>query len=135
MLRALRRARQGYKWVLTLLGLFVAPFSVSAGVFQFDDGGKFRTGVGGGLIVDTNLLETVSTIVKAALGVVGVIMVILVIYSGFSWMLSRGNEQGITTAKDVLRFAILGLVIVLLSYAIVYLFFQVFTAPPQAPDA
>lgn len=120
--------------VFAMFAVWLAPLVASA-TFQFDDGGVFRTGVGGGLIIDTNFLETVQNVVRAALGVVGVVMVILVIYSGFSWMLSQGNEQRLGTAKDILRFAILGLMIVLLSYAIVYLFFQVFTAPPEAPPA
>ncbi len=59
-------------------------------------------------------------IVNAVLGVVGLIVVILIIYAGFMWMTAGGNEQRIEKAKGILTNAIIGLIIIILAYAISY---------------
>ena len=59
-------------------------------------------------------------IINIALGAVGTIMVILFIYSGFLWMTAAGNEEKITKAKRILSNAIIGIVIVIMAYAISY---------------
>ena len=55
-----------------------------------------------------------------ALGLVGVIFFIIIIFSGFTWMTSMGNETKISTAKKMLVAGAIGLIIVLGAYVIVY---------------
>jgi hypothetical protein len=43
---------------------------------------------------------------------------ILIIYAGFLWMTSGGNEKHTEQAKNILTSAIIGLIIVLSAYAI-----------------
>lgn len=57
-------------------------------------------------------------IVTWLLGILAIIAVILIIIAGFMWMTSGGNEEKITTAKNMLRSAIIGLVIILAAYGI-----------------
>lgn len=52
------------------------------------------------------------------LGLLGLIAVIFVIYGGFTWLTSAGSEEKIKKAKNVLSAAIIGLIIVILSWAI-----------------
>ncbi len=59
-------------------------------------------------------------IIQAVLGFVGIIFFILIVYSGFTWMLSRGNEEQIEKSKNVLTGAVTGLAVVLLSYSITF---------------
>jgi hypothetical protein len=59
-----------------------------------------------------------ATIINALLGFLGVILVILIIYAGFIWMTATGDEQKIGKAKKLLGSSIVGLAIVLASYAI-----------------
>lgn len=66
-----------------------------------------------------DLQSTVINIVNYVLGALGLIAVIVILYGGFLWMLSRGNAQQVEKAKRVIRNAVIGLVIVLLSWAIV----------------
>ena len=40
------------------------------------------------------------------------------IYGGFIWMNSRGNEQDVEKAKNIIRNSIIGLLIVIAAYAI-----------------
>ncbi|MBU0722587.1 hypothetical protein KKA93_04000 [Patescibacteria group bacterium] len=42
----------------------------------------------------------------------------LMIYAGFLWMLARGNEQEVEKAKNIIIYAVIGLVVVLAAYAI-----------------
>lgn len=64
------------------------------------------------------LPEIIGKIVGAALSFLGVVFFILIIYGGYMWMASMGNEQTATKAKDIIIAAVIGLVIVLAAYAI-----------------
>lgn len=61
---------------------------------------------------------TVAKIIRVGLGLLGTIAVVLVIYAGFLWMTAAGNEDKIKRAKDVLKAAVIGLVIILSAFAI-----------------
>jgi len=60
----------------------------------------------------------VASIVKGALSLLGIIFLLLVIYGGYLWMTAQGEEKQVQKAKDVLKQAIIGIIIVLLAYAI-----------------
>lgn len=64
------------------------------------------------------IYQTVGSIIKVALGVVGLIAVVLVIYGGFKWMTSGGSEEKVDEAKKLLYSGIIGLVIILSAYAL-----------------
>jgi len=72
-------------------------------------------------------LELVSTILKVLMSFLGVIFMVLVLYGGFLWMTAAGNEDQITKAKGLIKNGIIGLVIVLASYAITYFVFYALT--------
>ncbi len=67
---------------------------------------------------DASLPEIVANLIRAALGMLGVVALVLVIYGGFTWMTSGGNEEKIARAKRILISAGIGLGIILLSFAI-----------------
>jgi hypothetical protein len=78
-----------------------------------------KKGLGGGSKPEiTSLPEAIGKIIGAGLAFLGVIFLVLIIYSGFVWMLSRGNDQAVSKAKDTISAAIIGLVIVLAAYAL-----------------
>ncbi|MFH2018824.1 MAG: IPT/TIG domain-containing protein, partial [bacterium] len=62
---------------------------------------------------------TVANIIRVALGLLGIVAVVLMIYAGFVWMTAGGNDENITKAKKILINATIGLAIILSSYAIV----------------
>jgi hypothetical protein len=43
---------------------------------------------------------------------------ILMIYGGYNWMTAAGDEQKIDKAKDTIRAAMIGLIIIIAAYAI-----------------
>jgi hypothetical protein len=61
----------------------------------------------------------VGRIINAALGIVGSIAFLMFIYGGFKWLTSAGNEQSVREGTDVMKWAIVGLVIVFTSVALV----------------
>lgn len=68
--------------------------------------------------VSPDLPSLIGKILGSALGFVGTIFFVLIIYAGLTWMMSAGNEETVTRAKKILTAAIIGLVIVLSAYAI-----------------
>ena len=69
-------------------------------------------------IDNSNLSTIIGKIVGAALSFLGVVFFVLIIYGGYMWMFSVGNEQTATKAKNIIIAAIIGLFIVLMAYAI-----------------
>lgn len=61
-----------------------------------------------------------SAIVKALLGLVGIIFFILIIYGGYSWMTAGGNDEKVLKAKKLIIRAVIGLAIVASAYSIAY---------------
>lgn len=64
------------------------------------------------------LSTKVGQMVGSIISFIGVILLLLVIYAGFLWMTSAGNEKKTEQAKNILTSAIIGLIIVLSAYAI-----------------
>lgn len=64
------------------------------------------------------LITIIGTIMKTALGLLGVVLLLLTIYAGFMWMTAQGNEEQVTKAKTMIRNAVIGLIITLAAYSI-----------------
>lgn len=65
-----------------------------------------------------SLVETISDIVNVALGILGIVAFIIILYGGFLWMTSKGDEKVIAKAKRVIIDGAIGMAIVLASWAI-----------------
>jgi hypothetical protein len=91
------------------------------------DGGPMdkliSVGTGGGYAEanETTISSLAGTIVGAFLSLLGVIFIILMIYGGYNWMTAGGNEDKMTTAKNTIKSAIIGLIIIAGAWAI-YIF-------------
>lgn len=59
-----------------------------------------------------------ASIVNVALGFLGIIAVVIVLLGGFKWMTAAGNEDKIEEAKGLITSGIIGLIIILMSWAI-----------------
>lgn len=65
------------------------------------------------------LESTVIKVVQWILGLLALIAVIFILYGGFIWMTAGGNEERVDSAKKTITAAVIGLVVVLLAWAIV----------------
>ena len=57
-------------------------------------------------------------IINVVLGLLSLIAVVLVLYAGFTWMLSGGSSERIKKARDLLIKAVIGLLIIMAAYGI-----------------
>lgn len=60
----------------------------------------------------------ISNIIKAVLSVLGVIFITLMFLTGNDWMQAAGNEEKVKKARDRIQSLIIGLIIILLAYAL-----------------
>lgn len=63
--------------------------------------------------------ERIITIINAVIGVLGLVAVIVIIIGGVQYMTSSGDAGKVKKAKDTILYGIIGLIIVILAFAIV----------------
>ena len=80
-------------------------------------------------------LTIAAQIINIALSLVGVFFLGLMIYAGFMWMTARGNEEQVKKAKDMIKGALIGLVIILASFGIAQFLFNYFSEASQVQEA
>jgi len=90
-----------------------AVHAVTATSFSIESVGS-QVGLG-----DADLKQTVLNIIRWALGFLTLAAVSYMIYGGFVWLTAAGNEQRVEKAKQIILQAAIGMVIVLLAWAIV----------------
>jgi hypothetical protein len=66
-----------------------------------------------------DLKDTVINILNLALGLLSLVAVVMVIIGGFTWLTAGGNEEKVDKAKKIISAAVIGLIIVLLAWAVV----------------
>lgn len=72
---------------------------------------------------NTEVGDVMSMVIKAFLSLLGIIFVILIITAGYQWMTAEGDEQKVNEAKDKIKRAIIGLIIIVSAYAITHFVF------------
>lgn len=71
-----------------------------------------------------SITEIIGAVIGVFLSLLGIIFLILVLYAGFTWMTSLGNEYKVRKAKDTLIQATIGIIIIISAYAITYSVFN-----------
>ncbi|MEK9158386.1 MAG: hypothetical protein AAB673_00070, partial [Patescibacteria group bacterium] len=98
--------------LLALGGVFIIVLPVLAQVNTGIEFGQY-TGLTG-----VDIRVTIAKIIRAALGLLGIVALGLVIWGGVEYMTAEGNEEQITKAKKILLNAAIGLAIILSAFAI-----------------
>ena len=57
-------------------------------------------------------------VTNTLLFIIGAISVIMIIFGGFKYVTSGGDSSGVTSAKNTILYAVIGLVVAMLAYAI-----------------
>lgn len=65
------------------------------------------------------LFDIIQNVINLLLYASGIIAVIMIIIGGINYVLSGGDQSKITTAKNTIFYAVIGLVVAALSFAIV----------------
>lgn len=100
-------------FVMTTAIFLSANFVLAA---SLDTGINYAEGTGLSKAVDIRII--IAQIIRIALGFLGIIAVGLIIYAGWLWLTSAGNEEKIERAKKILQNAVIGLIIILSAFAI-----------------
>lgn len=111
---------------LTVAALTVAAASTTS---VYAEGNKKTAGqagqeASGGLDkvnpgAETDLNGLIATIINMVFGVIGIIAVIMIIIGGVNYTMSQGDSTKVQKAKNTILYGIIGLVVVLLAFAIV----------------
>ena len=123
---------------ISISGFVVSTFPATfLALNAFATGGIFSGGVQGGADkgrgegVPTQLFGEGNTgiftqMVNMMLFAVGILSVIMLIYGGLRYILSNGDSKKVDAAKNTILYAIIGLIIAMLSYAIINFIISLF---------
>ncbi len=110
------RARLARKVAATAatVGLsLILPLTAFAG--GIDTGINYGTATG---LSTRDVREVVARIINVAMGLLGIVAVVIILAGGFIWMTAAGNEEKVEKAKKLIFSGIIGLAIILTSFAI-----------------
>lgn len=115
------------KKVALLIGTLMIPM-LAVGVSVISSDGVFALslsdGLGAaegaqGLARDTDGNSIVTTIINILLWLVVILSVIMLIFGGIKYATSAGSSEKITSAKNTIMYAIIGLIIAVFSWALI----------------
>lgn len=113
------------------LGLFIfapeASFAQNLGTVVNDVGDSFSDSNVG---LTADLPTRIGLLINILLSISGIIIFAFFVVGGFFWMTAGGNEAQVDKAKKMLQNSVVGLIIILTSYAIArFVFSSLVTAP------
>jgi hypothetical protein len=79
---------------------------------------------GAGNVIDSGSTVDLPTMIKKIIDIllfaIGAVAVIMIIFGAFRYVLSGGDSSSVTAAKNTILYAVVGLVVAILAYAIVH---------------
>lgn len=100
---------------------------VEEGEFNAASGGMLKTAKPSQKLADiavksgygeADLPSATGIVIRSVLGILGTIFIIMIIVAGVKWLSAGGDEKEVTTAKDYIKRAVIGLIITLSAWAI-----------------
>jgi len=101
-----------------VLAIFLISLCLPVFVFSQSFGLGETASKSGYSTAPSNIYETIGRIVTVAFATIAFIFFALTVYAGLRWVTARGQENLIEKAKGTMESAIIGLIIVSLSYAL-----------------
>ena len=100
--------------------LMLPASSVLAANNPFQQGQTLANQVAGdaGISSQKTLPQLIGQIINIVLTLLGMVFLILVLYAGFLWMTAQGDDKVVGKAKDIIRQAIIGLIVIVAGFAI-----------------
>lgn len=74
-------------------------------------------------------------IVNTALAFLGMASAAMILYAGLLWFLARDNEEQVKKATDIIKGAVIGLALVLLSYGISFAIWKILYLSTSMPSS
>jgi hypothetical protein len=79
---------------------------------------------GAGFDASLELADVVALIIEVALSLLALVFLIFIIIGGYQWLTAGGNKEQVDKAVGHIKNAVIGLIIVLLAYAITTFVFK-----------
>lgn len=67
----------------------------------------------------TNIRAVIARLIQAILGITGSIALLMFVYGGFLFLISSGSPKLVEKGKEIMKWAVLGLVVIIGAYMIV----------------
>jgi hypothetical protein len=80
---------------------------------------------------NTSAGDIIKNIVNILLFIIGAVSVIMIVIGGFKYVVSNGDSSAVKGAKDTIFYAVIGLVVAILAYAVVNWVIQQFISTPS----
>lgn len=64
----------------------------------------------------TDINAIIGNIIKTAMGVMGALVLLMIVWGGFTWLTAAGNPEKVKSGSNTIMWAVLGSVVVLGSY-------------------
>jgi hypothetical protein len=110
--------------LLLLSPLFFVNAQTSTSVSLYDTvDGPTRNALKNSGLSEFSLGAVAATVIQGALSLLGIIFLIIMVFAGYRWMTAAGNEETVKTSQQMITRAIIGLIIVLMAYALTYFIF------------
>ncbi|MFA6525840.1 MAG: hypothetical protein WCT26_00290 [Candidatus Buchananbacteria bacterium] len=94
--------------------VFGAQFALAGGLYS-----NLDVAAGSDLKKNSDIVKFIGSIVGVVLSLLGVALVLVLIYAGIMWgFLSADDAKKVQTAKDMIKNAVIGLIIVFAAYGI-----------------
>lgn len=119
---------------MLMCGFFAIAAGASASALTLQDGAQAAQcdGCPTNLFGDNGVFRQVTNVI---LYIAGVIAVIMLIVGGIKYVVSGGDSKKVTDAKNTVLYAIIGLVICFLAFAIVNFVIASLPSEPQVAEA
>lgn len=98
--------------IVAMVVMIAAPLAVSAQFTTPDPSGS-------GVAEDTELSELLVRIINVLLALAGLVAVVFLIVGGFRYITAGGNEEAAESGKKAIVNAVIGIVVIILSFVIV----------------
>ena len=131
-----RKIQTIFVGLVAALGITLSSLALpvgAVGIFGGCTGGKAPVAAGGNSDAQTsantlcgatpkdgeNLPDIVKNVINLILVVLGMVAVIMIVIGGIRYTTSNGDSSSVKAAKDTILYAVVGLIVAILSYAIV----------------
>ena len=131
-----------FKWIIVVIAILaiiigimmmtIAPIAgnlvLSSGLAYADIKAELQEGVkeAGGDDDTMELGDIINRVINVLLFLVGALSVVFIIVAGIYFSISNGNAEQVKRAKNTMTYAVIGLIVSILSYAIVNFVITIF---------
>ena len=127
----MNKTKSFFKVFYSILALFLPSLMLSITTYAVNVNGGLETGVeqGKGRNVPSTLFGNVgifNQVINIMLFLVGILSIIMLIFGGLRYVISGGNSKTVESAKNTILYAIIGLIVAILAYAIVNFVISIF---------